>query len=283
MTNSRRTVLVFGATGRQGGATARHLLAKGWQVRALTRDASQPAAQALKDAGVEVITGDYGDEAALEAAMRGVYGVFSVQAYGGEEVRYGKLVADTAHAAGVQHFVYSSVQSASDLARVGDASKWIIEQHIWALGLPATILRPSLFMDDVIGSRYGVADGVFSIAFRPDVAIGLIASDDIGALAAWAFENPTIAVGQTIELAGDAITPTQVAAELSQALGRTIPYVQVSIETVEQHSPTAARAFEYLNEVGYTTDVPALRERYAGLMDFKTWLAKVIPARDRAE
>ncbi|MFI7047978.1 NmrA family NAD(P)-binding protein [Streptosporangium sandarakinum] len=96
--------LVIGATGRQGGATARHLLSRGWQVRALVRDPESPAARRL--AGTELTVGDLGDLASLERAVRGVDAVFSMQALAYEpetlkaEVRQGMLVADVALDAG---------------------------------------------------------------------------------------------------------------------------------------------------------------------------------------
>src|SRR5262245_9356860 len=68
MSAVQKTVLVLGATGRQGGATARHLLTKGWRVRAFARHPEKPAAQALHQAGAEVIQGDFDDQASLEAA-----------------------------------------------------------------------------------------------------------------------------------------------------------------------------------------------------------------------
>src|SRR5262245_23292770 len=105
MTSVNKTILVLGATGRQGGATTHHLLTKGWRVRAFVRDPKKPAAQALQQAGAEIIQGDYDDQASLAAAMQGVYGVFSVQA-SADEVRQGKNIADTAREASVQHFVY---------------------------------------------------------------------------------------------------------------------------------------------------------------------------------
>src|SRR6266511_4102839 len=257
MTAMKKTVLVLGATGRQGGATARHLLIRGWRVRAFTRDPDKPAAQALHQAGALVVQGDYDDPASLAAAMQGVYGVFSVQA-SVDEVRQGKQIADVARAASIQHLVYSSVQSAQELARVGgDGNKWEIEQYVHTLGLPTTILRPCLFMDDLLGSRYGVPSGTFAIAFQPDVAIGLIA--------ALAFEHPDEYLGKTIEIAGDALTLPQVAAAISRATGRSIPYAQIPVETVRQQNAKVARAFDFLNEVGYTTDIAALRKQHPGL------------------
>jgi uncharacterized protein YbjT (DUF2867 family) len=278
MTALNKTVLVLGATGRQGGATARHLLTKGWRVRALTRDSKKPAAQSLQQAGVELFQGDYDDWASLAAAMHGVYGVFSVQA-SADEVRQGKNIADAAGVASIQHFVYSSVQSADNLARVGgDANKWEIEQYIWALGLPATILRPCFFMDTLIAPRSdvpsGTSSGTFAIAIKPDVAMGLIAADDIGAFAALAFERPDAYLGKTIEIAGDALTPLQIAAAISRVTGRAISYVQIPIEMLRQQNVQIARAIDFLNEVGYTTDIAALRKQHPGLMDFDTWLKK---------
>jgi uncharacterized protein YbjT (DUF2867 family) len=278
MTSLKKTVLVLGATGRQGGATARHLLTRGWSVRALTRDPNKPAAQALYQAGGEVVQGDNEDRASLEAAMRGVYGVFSIQAaFADDEVRQGKNVADAASAGGIQNFVYSSVQSAEDLARVGgDARKWEIEQYIQALGLPATILRPCFFMETLIAPRSdvpsGTSSGAFAIAIKPDVMMGLIAADDIGAFAALAFEHPDEYLGKTIEIAGDVLTPPQIAGAISRATGRAVPYVQIPIETLRRQNAEIAHAVEFLNETGYTTDISVLRKQHPGLMDFDTWL-----------
>ncbi|MFD8563682.1 NmrA family NAD(P)-binding protein, partial [Streptosporangium canum] len=113
-------VVVTGATGTQGGAAARELLAAGWRVRALVRDPRTARGRALADAGAEVVRGDMGDRASLDAALRGVHGVFSVQptmGYPGtppaftveDELRLGRNVVDAAADAGVDHIVYASV------------------------------------------------------------------------------------------------------------------------------------------------------------------------------
>jgi uncharacterized protein YbjT (DUF2867 family) len=275
---SGKIILIMGATGRQGGATARHLLADGWQVRVLTRNPASAAAQALANAGAAVVAGDMDDRDSLDAAVQGVYGVFSVQA-SVDEVRQGKNVADAASAAGIQHFVYTSVQSAEELARVGgDANKWEIEQYIQALGLPATILRPCFFMETLTAPRSDVPSGpssdTFAIAIKPDVTMGLIAVDDIGAFTALAFEHPDEYLGKTIEIAGDVLTPLQIVAAISRVTGHPIPYDQIPIETLRQQNVQIARAIDFLNEVGYTTDIAALRQQHPGLVDFDTWLKK---------
>jgi uncharacterized protein YbjT (DUF2867 family) len=272
MTVTNKTILVLGATGRQGGATARHLLSAGWRVRALVRNPNSMAAQTLHLAGIELVEGDFEDEAALSAAMRDVYGVFSVQA-SVDEVRQGQRIAEVARAASIRHFVYTSVQSAEALARAGDDHKWKIEQHIQELKLPATILRPSFFMETLaVGPLPGVPDDTFSIPIDADVQMGLIAVQDIGAFSALAFEHPDEYLGKTIELAGDALTPPQIADAVSRVTRRSIHYVQTPIETVYQQNPQIAGSIEYLNQTGYATDIAALHKLHPGLMDFDTWL-----------
>ena len=108
-------ILVTGATGRQGGAVARNLLRQGFAVRAVTRNPASTRAQPLRSHGAELIIADMDNRTSLERAMHGCYGVYSVQDFtvGAErEIRQGKNIADAAHAAGVEHLVYSSVGGA---------------------------------------------------------------------------------------------------------------------------------------------------------------------------
>ena len=116
MVDADKIVLVTGATGRQGGSVVSHMLEQGWRLRALTRDPASGAAQALSRRGVDVVRGDLEDPASLESAVKGLYGVYSVQDFWSvgarREVAQGKNLADAAQKAGVAHFVYSSVGGA---------------------------------------------------------------------------------------------------------------------------------------------------------------------------
>lgn len=208
--------------------------------------------------------------------MQGVHGVFCVQPALGydDDLRQGKHVAEAARAACVQHFVYTSVGGAQGQAAYRKVSKWEIEQFIRALDLPATILRPGWYMDNMIGPRFGVPRGHLTTAIKPDVAVPLIAVNDIGAFAALAFNHPEGYLGKTIEIVGDALTMPQIAAAISRAMGRAIPYVQISIETVRQHNADAALVYDFVNKGSLQVDIPILRNLYPGLMDFDTWLRK---------
>jgi uncharacterized protein YbjT (DUF2867 family) len=83
--NSERTILVTGATGRQGGAVYQHLQKKGFKLRALVRDPNSNQARQLTRYGEKVFQGNLDDPDSLMRAMEGVYGVFSVQPYTAKE------------------------------------------------------------------------------------------------------------------------------------------------------------------------------------------------------
>lgn len=97
-------ILVTGATGNQGNAVARQLLANGHKVRAMTRRPEGPAAQALGSLGAEVVQGDFDDSASLERALDGAWGVFAVQntweAGVEKEEEHGKRLAELARKMG---------------------------------------------------------------------------------------------------------------------------------------------------------------------------------------
>lgn len=140
-------VLVTGATGKQGGATARALLAKGHEVRAVTRNPDSPAARNLADAGAEIAVGDFRDRDTLTAAMQGVDTVFAMSTFFEEgvegEVEQGKALIDTARAAGVAHLVQTSVASADRQTGIPHFdSKGQIERYLADSGVPCTVIAP---------------------------------------------------------------------------------------------------------------------------------------------
>jgi uncharacterized protein YbjT (DUF2867 family) len=283
-----KTIVVVGATGLQGGVVTAHLLAGGWKVRALTRDPGSERSAALVKAGAQIVRAEMDDVASLNAATEGAYGVFSVQPTVGspgtapnftaeDEVRWGINVAEAAHAAGIAHFVFTSVSGAgrheTEVLPQNLVSKWRIEQRIAGLGLPATILRPVSFMENYTGG-YHLHNGTLASPLLPEVPQQIMAVDDVGMFAALAFARPQDWIGRQIELAGDRLTPLQIAAAIAEEISRPLPYVQIPIETVRQVSEDFAFANEWLNAGGYQADIPAVRQIHPGLMDLRTWLAR---------
>ena len=279
-----KIIAVTGATGQQGGAVARKLLADGWKVRALTRDVNKPAAQQLASLGAEIFAGDMENRAELDAAFQGAYGVFSVQNFwlpnvGFEgEVRQGKNVADAAKAAGVQHLVYSSVGSAHrGMGQKHFESKWIIEQYIQSLDIPYTILRPVLFMDNYNWSRAQILNGTFmGMGLRSEKGVQSVAVEDIGVFVALAFAHREEYVGKTIELAGDELTESQIADTFTKVIGRPVKLAQPTEDGgARRISDEEMEAmYSFFNGKGYDADIPALRKLHPGLLTLEQYLRK---------
>jgi uncharacterized protein YbjT (DUF2867 family) len=278
-----QTILVTGATGKQGGAAVRHLIAKGFRVRALSRDPSKPAARELAELGIDVIQGDLDDRRSLDRAINGVHGAFSVGSFwehGPEgEVRQGKAVADAAKAAGLKHLIYTSVDGAERATGLDHfESKWKVEQHIAEIGVPATILRPVFFMENFLTAVRPTLEGdklTLALPMKPEKSLQLVAVSDIGAIAAIAFERPDAYVGKAIGIAGDELSMPQVAAAMQRFLGRTVEFNEIPLDAARSASRDMGDMFAWLNERGYTVDIPALREIFPALLRFDTWLHEV--------
>ncbi len=282
MLDTDRIVLVTGATGRQGGAVIRHMLAKGWKLRALTRNPRRRAAQDLARQGIEVAQGDLEEAPSLERATRGVYGIYSVQDFwtvgARREVQQGKNLADAAKKAGVEHFVYSSVGGAERNSGIDHwESKWQIEQYIRGLGLPATMLRPAGFMENyyVDQVEIGILKGKLLDPIRADKPYQTIATDDVGAFVALAFERPKEFIGMELEIAGSELTNPEAAQVFSRVLGKPVTFRKLPLPMVrlvlgkEFH-----QMFRWFNEKGFQADIADLRRRYpeVHLQTLEEWL-----------
>lgn len=264
-------ILVIGATGTQGGATARRLLAQGARVRFLTRDPNSPSARALSAAGAEAAIGGTDDPDSLRSALAGVRAVFSMILLFDERAS-STFVFEEARRAGVQQIVHSSTMGADRAAELPgwDSGRWgemvksnysaklHIEKFIRDAGFAQfTILRPGLFMDNYTGAfaRAMFPDlpthGELVTTWHADTKLSYIAADDIGAFAAAAFADPERFNGETIELLGDVLMPAEIAATLSKALNRDIKFIAVTPEQARQRGIPELFALSFeMNNVG---------------------------------
>ena len=282
MVNQERTVLVTGATGRQGGAVVRHMLPKGWKLRALTRNPDGYAAKALARQGVEVVQGDLEDTASVARAAQGVYGIYSVQdfwAVGAKrEVQQGKNVAEAAKKVGVRHFVYSSVGGAERNTGIPHwESKWEIEKYVRSLGLPATVIRPAAFMETyyIDQVEIGILKGKLADPIRADKPYQTIATDDIGGFVALAFERPTEFIGKELEIAGSELTNPEAAKVFSRVLGKPVKFQRLPLPLVRiVLGKEFYLMFRWFNEAGFKADIPGLRRAYpeVRLQTLEEWL-----------
>lgn len=282
MSNAYKTVLVTGATGRQGGAVIRNMLLKGWKLRALTRNPGSHQAQSLARRGVELVQGDLEDAPSISRAVQGVYGVYSVQdfwAVGAKrETQQGKNLAAAAKKASVQHFVYSSVGGAERNTGIPHwESKWQVEKTIRDLGLPATIIRPAAFMEMyyIDQVEVGILKGKFADPIRGDKPYQTIATDDIGAFVALAFDRPEEFMGKELEIAGSELTNLEAAKVFSRVLGKPVKFQKLPLPLVRIIlGKEFYLMFRWFNEEGFQADIPALRKRYpeVRLYTLEEWL-----------
>ena len=276
--NEGRLILVSGATGQQGGAVGRSLLERGFGVRALTRDPDKAEARELADLGAEVVGGDFEDRSSIERVLDGVHGVFSVQQFweaGFEgEVRQGIQITDAAKAAGVEHYVYSSVGSAHrDTGIPHFDSKWEVEKHVRASSVPYTVVRPVFFMQNWEYMREPILGGTLPQPLDPDKPFQMVAVEDIGVFGAMAFENPGEWIGREVDLAGDEMTMPEIADTFSRVIGRQVDYVQVPWEAFEeQMGEESTVMYRWFNDHGYEADIPALKKEHPGLLSFEQYL-----------
>ncbi|GLY08674.1 NmrA family NAD(P)-binding protein [Actinoplanes sp. NBRC 101535] len=280
-------ILVTGATGIQGGATARHLLAAGRPVRALVRDTTTPAAAALAARGAVLVRGDFDDPATLPAALDGVAGVFTVPpvAFGPagpdherEAVR-GRALIDAAVAAGVDRIVLSTVATTTPDGTQRARGKALLEAYLHEHIARPTVLRPVRFLSNYRGVSVagidGITGGVHRHLFPPDEPMQVIAPEDIAEFAASAFADPSRYSGRTLELAGDAPTPAEAVAAISEATGIPVRYEQLTDAEATALGPMIADARRNWH-AGHRwhADIEALRVIHPGLRTLKSWLTE---------
>ena len=263
-------VLVTGATGQQGGAVARELLAGGHKVAALTRQPESDGAKALTALGAEVVHGDFDDAASLEKAFKGAWGVFAMgntweAGVEGEE-KQGKRIAEVAREVGVQHFVYTSVGSAHRETGIPHFdNKWRVEETVRSIGLPSyTIIRPVFFMENLLSPWFkpAIDEGKLAVGMGSNTALQMIAVSDIGKYGYQAFEQHEALNGRAIDIAGDELTMPKAAELISKAAGRTVAFEQVPIEQVRQFSEDFALMLEWFDRVGYDVDIAATSKEF---------------------
>jgi uncharacterized protein YbjT (DUF2867 family) len=277
MSQNKLTVVVTGATGKQGGAVAQGLLARGHKVRAVTRDPNSKLAKLLADAGALLVAASLEDTASITSALEGATSLFAMtMPFGGTdaEIRQGVAAADAAEAAAV-HLVFTSVGSANRQTGVPHFdSKYEVEKHIAKIGVRATILAPVAFMENIYFVKEQLAKGIYASALSPGRAHAQIAVHDIGAVAVRVLEEPARFTGKRFDLAGDELSGNEAMTTLSRVIGRPLSYYQVPLEVVRQRmGEDAVKMYEWFERIGFAVDRAALRREIPDVtfQDFESW------------
>jgi uncharacterized protein YbjT (DUF2867 family) len=273
-------VLLTGATGKQGGATIRHLAKEGrFELRALTRKPDGDAAKSLAALGVELVQGDLDDADSLVRALSGAWGVYAVQntweAGVEKEEEQGKRIATIARERGVQQFVYASVGSAHERTGIPHFdNKARVEETVKSLGFPSyTIVRPVFFMENLTSPWFLQGDKIVT-AMKPTTKLQMVAADDIGKFGARAFLDAKKHQNEAIDIAGDAVTMVEAAEAVSEIVGKKVTFEAIPLEAVRQNSEDFALMLDWFEKVGYSAKIASLEAAW-GIRPrtLKEWVA----------
>lgn len=263
--NARR-ILVTGAIGLQGGAAASHLVSYGHHVRILDGDPER--AKGPGDPNLEVVHHERGDREGLKRALDGMEGVFLITPSDEDpekEFSHGKAWIDACAEQRIDHIVYSSVCGANKKTGVPHfESKHRVEEHLKESGISWTILRPVWFMEH-FGSWYrpSIEKGVLSTPIRADRHLRMVSVDDVGRVAAEAFTKPMKFVGRELDIAGDKLTMTEIAEEISRVLSHSVRYEQIPGDRAENAvGHDWAVMFRWLDEHGYDADIWVAQQQF---------------------
>ena len=292
MTTDRKTILVIGATGAQGGAVASALLDRGtFNVRALTRKPASAAAQALAARGAEVVEGTLDDRATLRAAVKGCYGVFGVTNYWEHferETEHGRNLINAVAGAEVEHFVFSSLPSVKTITNGAlnvphFEQKYELEQYARSLGIPSTFIHVAFYFDNFIGffPPRKNEDGTYGFGFpQGDTPLAGVATEDIGPVVAAIFDRPAEFLGRTVGVVGDDLPPAEYAAALSRVTGKEVRYTPIPREVFASFGfPGAedlADMFEFnrLHILERKNDLAESRSLNPAMQSFEQWATK---------
>ncbi|XP_066432861.1 nmrA-like family domain-containing protein 1 [Eleutherodactylus coqui] len=245
----KKVIVVFGATGAQGGAVADALLADGtFAVRAVTRDPSKPAAVKLREAGAEVVAADLDDEKSLEAALCGAYGTFLVTNYfehfsKEKEAAQGKRVADVSKRLGLQIVVFSGLENVKKLTGgklevLHFDGKGEVEEYFREIGVPMTSVHVPCYFQDLLtffrpqknkdGNSYSLAIPM------GDVLLDGMSVTDLGPVVISILKSPSQYIGKDMRLSTDRLTVAQYAAIMSRVTGKDIKDAKITPEAYEK-------------------------------------------------
>ena len=312
MNTTRPLITVFGATGAQGGHTARALLAqrafdgaqdRRWRVRAVTRRPQSQAALALAALGAEIVHADLDDAPSVQRAMHGAFGAFCVTDFWSHhdprrELEQARNLADACAEAHVEHVIWSTLEDTRQLIPADGRVMPVLQGHynvphmdakgeanerFFERRLAVTLLLTSFYWDNLIdrgmGPQRGADGALVWVLPMGDVPLPGIAACDIGHCAAALFDQPP--AQRRVGIAGEHLSGAQMAALMSEVFGERVHHVAMPpADFARLPFPGAAdlaNMFAYKQHANAALrearSVDAARSLHPGLLDFRGWLA----------
>jgi NAD(P)H dehydrogenase (quinone) len=229
------TIAVVGATGNTGRAVVKELKALGQNPVCVVRNADK--AREVLGADAKVAVAELTDKAALEKALAGVASVFVVTGHNPGMVEQQNNVLDAALKAGTKYLVRVSggrAVAVKDSESVVGRGHFAIEERLRGSGIGWVILRPGLFMQNLIGQAASIKnDSKIVMAYPADSPVAWTDVRDTGAVGAHILIDPAPHAGKTYEFTGKLTTNREFAEVFAQVLGRKISYMPVTVEQNE--------------------------------------------------
>jgi NAD(P)H dehydrogenase (quinone) len=243
-------ILVTGAAGKTGRAVISALTRRdGDSVRALVLN--EAGARAASETGAsEVVLCDMLDAPLVQQATKGIQAIYHIcPNMHPEEVQIGKIIIASAKNEGIQHFVYHSVLHPQIEQMPHHWNKLRVEELLFESSLPFTILQPSPYMQNMLGSWPAITEkGVYATPYPLQTKLSLVDLEDVGEVAAKTLMEAGHD-GAIYELVGTApMTQTRVAEILSQQLSRPVLARELPLETWRLHARSSGLLTEYAIE-----------------------------------
>jgi len=306
---AKKIIVVFGATGAQGGGLAHAILQdknSEFAVRAVTRDPSSEKAKALATAGAELVQANIDDPESMKKALNGAYGAYFVTFFWEhfspeKELAEAQSMAKAAKEAGLQHVIWSTLDDTRKYVPLEDDRMPTLKEkynvpHFDAKGeanhfftdegVPTTFLLTTFYWENLVYFGMGpkkTEDGSLAIMFpMGDKKLAGIASEDIGKCAYGIFKKGPEMIGKTVGIAGEKLTCQQMADSLTRALGKEVKYQEISPETYRNLGFPGAddlgNMFQFYRDFedvfDKTRDTALARELNPELQTFDVWLQK---------
>ncbi|WP_237144269.1 NmrA/HSCARG family protein [Pontibacter pamirensis] len=309
MMSQKKVIVVFGATGAQGGGVARAILQdtnSDFAVRAVTRNVDSDKAKELANMGAEVVAADIDDKQSIYEALQGAYGAYFVTFFWDhfspeKEITEAKSMAEAAREAGLKHVIWSTLEDTRKWVPLDDDRMPTLQEkykvphfdakgeadHFFTdAGVPTTFFRASFYWDNFIffgaGPKKGPDGKLYLTMPMDDKKMAGIAAEDIGKCAYGIFKRGEELVGKTIGVAGEHLTGQEMAAQLSEAIGQEVLYNNITPEAYRNLGFPGAddlgNMFQFYRDFeevcNSVRDVKFSKELNPGLKNFSMWLSQ---------
>jgi uncharacterized protein YbjT (DUF2867 family) len=261
---SKSLLAVFGATGNQGNSTAHFVLSdpelsKRYNVRAVSRDITNPKMKELESKGAELAQADLDDASSLPAALKGAEYLFfmTTTQYQGNsrevETRQSKSICEAALKEGVKYIIFSSMShphkiSNGKLQHVEHFDdKAEIEEYIRTLPVKSAFFAPASFMQNfqthLVPRPSYTGDGTYAVASiaHADTEIPYIDITNTGKWTGAILAEPDKYEGKFFAAAEDFYTLPQACEIISKVTGKTVKFQHLSDEMFKGFLPEAMR------------------------------------------